>query len=96
MPLILADCLYIALQQQKFSRFKKMLQATIYADRQATDCGVKPHSRFDVPRAGFLQGLANAVRFGQTWLQGSPFDKLNDHLLQDIGMTRADLEALRR
>ncbi|WP_131115457.1 DUF1127 domain-containing protein [Lichenihabitans psoromatis] len=72
-----------------------MLQASLYSDRPSTDYGFKNESRYDVPRVGFLKGLSNAVRVGQTWLQGTPCDRLDDHLLQDIGMSRADYEALR-
>ncbi len=73
-----------------------MLQACLYADRHAMDCGASsirgatPNSR---QKFAFLK-LSTLASFGRTVLRGRPSDPLNDHLLQDIGLSRADLDAM--
>ena len=70
-----------------------MLQATLYTGPHQTDGGPVSNSRTAGPSwSGLLSSLS---RVGTTWLQGSRCDRLDDHLLQDIGLNRADYVALR-
>lgn len=75
-------------------RFVIMLQACLYADRHAMDTGFASAS--DHPRSGSTRRLRMSALawLGRTVLRGRPSDPLSDHLLQDIGISRADLEAL--
>ena len=73
-----------------------MLQASLYADRHPTASdpmsdSVLERSRRSLSGFSFRRFFAAAHRA----VQGSPATPLNDHLLQDIGLTRADFEALR-
>ena len=80
-------------QQQQFG-FVIMLQACLYADRHALDTSFGSVS--DRPRSQSTRRLTTSAlaRFGRTVLPGRTIDPLSDHLLQDIGISRADLEAL--
>ncbi len=61
-----------------------------------TNAASNPVGLFDQLRRTVSSfNFGNAIVFGQTWLQGSPRAELNDQLLQDIGVTRADYEAMR-
>lgn len=72
-----------------------MLQMSLSFDRRAADCGGSDQSS-DVARPGGLVGfLRTLLPFtGRDRMRVNALDPLSDHLLQDIGMSRADVQAL--
>ena len=73
-----------------------MLQASLYAGRQETDCGDVSDTVLAKARRT-LSGVDFGVLFAvaRKAFSGSQSVPLSDHLLQDIGISRAELEALR-
>ena len=66
------------------------MTSTIYADRH------DDATASSAPFALKARRAATALfAFARGRIQGSPDLRLDDHLLQDIGLTRADYEALR-
>ena len=49
----------------------------------------------DSPKSRGLFDRWFAASLGESWLQGHSRDVLDDHLLQDIGLKRADVCALK-
>ena len=65
------------------------MMSTTFADRSADAAGSAPLSTVTRRAASALSSFARLL------LAGSPAPKLDDRLLRDIGLTRADYEALR-
>ncbi len=47
------------------------------------------------PSATTRRAASAILTFARLCFRGSPAPRIDDHLLQDIGLTRADYEALR-
>lgn len=71
-----------------------MLQACLYADRHAMVHGFASVSDRPQPESARRFKMSALAWFGRTLLRSTAGDPLSDHLLQDIGISRADLEAL--
>ena len=72
-----------------------MMQASLMVDRHAAGCGGSARSNDPVRRGG-LPAIARSILnvLGRDRMRTQAPDPLSDHLLQDIGLNRADLQAL--
>jgi uncharacterized protein YjiS (DUF1127 family) len=72
-----------------------MLQPSLSLDRRAADCGGSSKADGSRRQAGFGGLLRSLLQLsGRDRFRAAAPDPLSDHLLQDIGLSRADLQAL--